>query len=272
MSEHADLVAAALRAAEETGKDVADVPLVAIARQAGISRSTLLRRLGGTRAPLDEAVRAAGVDPGGRRPVRERAVEAAARLIGERGLAAVTLEAVAGAAGCSVPSVYAVFGGRTELLRAVFERYAPAVEVERILADPDADLRATVVAVYRELARALLAEPRVLPAMIAQTLARPHSDRARIPAADRAPGFPGDALRRWMAAQVEAGRLRDDLTVPELLQQMAGPLLLNLMLRPADDRPAPSDVDRTCEVFADAFLRAAAPPPETPEPGSAHVG
>lgn len=270
MSEHADLVAAALRAAEETGKDVADVPLVAIARQAGISRSTLLRRLGGTRGPLDEAVRAAGVDPGGRRPVRERAVEAAARLIGERGLAAVTLEAVAGAADCSVPSVYAAFGGRTELLRAVFERYAPAVQVERLLADPDADLRATVVAVYRELARALLAEPRVLPAMIAQTLARPRADRA--PAADRAPGFLGDGLRRWMTAQVEAGRLRGDLTVPELLQQMAGPLLLNLMLRPAAERPAPSDVDRTCEVFADAFLRAAAPPAEDSGPASAHVG
>jgi hypothetical protein len=34
-----------------------------------MSRSTLLRRLGDSRAALDEAVRAAGVDPGGQ-PVR----------------------------------------------------------------------------------------------------------------------------------------------------------------------------------------------------------
>jgi AcrR family transcriptional regulator len=66
----ADLVAAAVRTAERLGKDVADVPVAAIAAEAGVSRSTLLRRLGGTRAALDQAVRAAGVDPGGQPPVR----------------------------------------------------------------------------------------------------------------------------------------------------------------------------------------------------------
>jgi AcrR family transcriptional regulator len=85
-----DLVQAALRAAEKRGKDVADVPVLAIAREAGISRSTLLRRLSGTRAALDEAVRAAGVDPGGQVPVRARALNAAAALISECGLAATT--------------------------------------------------------------------------------------------------------------------------------------------------------------------------------------
>ena len=34
------------------------MPVIVIARHAGISRSTLLRRLGGSRAALDEAVRA----------------------------------------------------------------------------------------------------------------------------------------------------------------------------------------------------------------------
>ncbi|HWS92151.1 MAG TPA: hypothetical protein VN306_06530, partial [Mycobacterium sp.] len=53
-----DLVQAALRAARALGKDVADVPVIAIAREAGLSRSTLIRRLGGTRAALDAAVRA----------------------------------------------------------------------------------------------------------------------------------------------------------------------------------------------------------------------
>ena len=53
-----DLVHAALRAADALGKDVADVPVIAIAREAGLSRSTLIRRLGGTRANLDAAVAA----------------------------------------------------------------------------------------------------------------------------------------------------------------------------------------------------------------------
>jgi hypothetical protein len=61
-----DVVAAALRAAENLGRNVADVPLIAIAREAGMSRSTLIRRLNGSRQPLDDAVRAAGVEPGGR--------------------------------------------------------------------------------------------------------------------------------------------------------------------------------------------------------------
>ena len=50
----ADVVAAALRAAENLGRDVADVPLIAIAREAGMSRSTLIRRLNGSRQPLDD--------------------------------------------------------------------------------------------------------------------------------------------------------------------------------------------------------------------------
>ncbi|OKH63999.1 hypothetical protein EB74_11570, partial [Mycobacterium sp. SWH-M5] len=60
-----ELVDAALRAAGDLGRDVADVPVAVIARHAGMSRSTLLRRLGGSRSALDDAVRARGTDPGG---------------------------------------------------------------------------------------------------------------------------------------------------------------------------------------------------------------
>ena len=104
-----DLVAAALRAAGALGRDVADVPVIAIAREAGISRSTLIRRLGGKRAALDEAVRAAGVDPGGQAPVRTRALDAAADLISGSGLSGLTLEAIAARAQCSANSLYAAF-------------------------------------------------------------------------------------------------------------------------------------------------------------------
>src|ERR1700758_5776767 len=86
----ADVVEAALRAAENLGRDVADVPLIAIAREAGMSRSTLIRRLNGSRQPLDDAVRAAGGEPGGRPPVRERAVEGGAARHRGRGPAART--------------------------------------------------------------------------------------------------------------------------------------------------------------------------------------
>src|ERR1700742_3201869 len=147
-----ELVQAALRAAEKRGKDVADVPVLAIAREAGISRSTLLRRLGGTRAALDEAVRAAGVDPGGQMPVRTRALTAAATLISESGLAAATLEAIAGRADCSVHSLYMAFGGRDELLRLLFERHSPIPDLEDVLDTATDDLTATVQRIYQALA------------------------------------------------------------------------------------------------------------------------
>ena len=134
------VVDAALRAAAKLGKDVADVPVAMIATEAGISRSTLLRRFGGSRSALDDAVRAAGVDPGGLPPVRIRAVDAAAALIGESGLAAATLEAVAVRADCSVYSLHAVFGGRDELMRAVFERHSPIHDIEEYLGRPGGDL------------------------------------------------------------------------------------------------------------------------------------
>ena len=89
-----ELIAAARMASETAGLPLAEISLDEIARQAGLSRATLFRRIG-SRAALDDAIRAAGIDPGGRPDVRERATDAAADLIEESGLAALTLEAVA---------------------------------------------------------------------------------------------------------------------------------------------------------------------------------
>ena len=256
------LVDAAIRAAERTGRDVADVPLIETAREAGISRSTLLRRIGGRRGALDAAVRAAGVDPGGRPPVRERAVAAGARLLGERGLAATTMEAVAAAADCSVHSLYAVFGSRDALLAAVFERYGPVAGLERHLADPGEDLAATVLGVHRALARAFTDEPRVMPSLLADVFARPDGPARNLLTARFFPRML-DALGGWLRREVDAGRLRD-LPVPLMAQQLVGPAVVHFSLRPAlagvpgIDFP---DVEETCAVLGDAFLRAVATDP-----------
>ena len=255
----AEVVDAALRAAETLGRDVADVPLVAIAREAGMSRSTLVRRLNGTRQLLDDAVRAAGVEPGGRPPVRERAVQAAAALISDRGLAAVTLEAVAAQADCSVHSLYAVFGGRDELLRAVFDRYGPNLDLDEAVSDPDADLADTVHRVYRVLVEAFSREPRVAPAMFAEGLARPTSPAAQALLQYHVPRMLA-GLGQWLAGEMTAGRIRD-LPLPLVIQQMLAPIAIHTMVRPAAvyipeiELPA---LDEACVVFADAFLRAMA--------------
>lgn len=253
----AELVDAALHAADKLGRDVADVPVVAIAAEAGISRSTLLRRLGGSRVALDAAVRAAGVDPGGQAPVRVRALDAAAALISESGLAATTLDAVAARAGCSVYSLHAVFGGRDELLRAMFERHSPVLDVEEFLDQPPGDLAQTVPALYRVLAHALNREPRVAPAMFAEAFSRPTS-----PAVQSLFGYTGPRvfaiLGRWFDAEIRAGRMREQPT-PLLVQQLLGPIMFHLFTRPATENasiPVFPDVDTVCGVFAENFLRA----------------
>lgn len=254
-----ELVQAALRAAEKRGMDVADVPVLAIAREAGISRSTLLRRLGGTRAALDEAVRAAGVDPGGQAPVRARALQAAAALISESGLAAATLEAIATRADCAAHSLYMAFGGRDELLRIVFEHYSPIPDFEDALDTAGDDLTATVRRLYRALAAALGREPRVAPAILAEIFARPASQTVQTLAQHAAPRML-DVLGTWLDTQVQQRRIRD-LPTPLLIQQLMGPMVMHMLTRPALSTVAVidlPDIDTTCEEFTANFLRAMA--------------
>ncbi|MEV7182945.1 TetR/AcrR family transcriptional regulator [Kitasatospora sp. NPDC093102] len=255
-----DLVAAALAAAGERGQDVADVPLTAIAAAAGISRSTLLRRLGGSRAALDEAVRQAGHDPGGRPPVRERAIGAAAWLVAERGLGAVTLDAVADRAECSVPSLHTVFEGRDGLLAAVFEQYGPLPDLEVLAADPPERLEDTVRALYRTFVASFTCEPRIVPAVFGDLFSRPDGPAARVMTASLPRLL--DCLGRLLLPHVEAGRLRP-LPFPVLVQLLFGPVVSHLLLRPVLSPmlgavlPA---VEEATELFAESYLRAVALP------------
>lgn len=253
------LVEAALQAADELGKDLVDVPVDVIARHAGISRSTLLRRLGGSRARLDEAVRARGLDPGGAPPVRTRALDAAAVLIAENGLGAATFEAIAARADCSVQSLYGIFGTRDGLLRIVFELHSPLLDIEEFLAEDHSDLRATVRRLYALFAESLSRQPRVTPAILAEAFARPTNSATQTLLSFKAPRMLA-VLHRWLATEVKAGRIRD-LPQPLLVEQMLAPLIVHMLLRPATAAlPGidPPDVDTVCELFTDAFLGGAA--------------
>lgn len=254
-----DLVQAALRAARNLGKDVADVPVIAIAREAGVSRSTLIRRLGGSRTSLDEAVRAAGVDPGGQAPVRTRALDAAAKLIDNSGLTSATLEAIAAATPCSVHSLYAVFGGRDELLRALFERHSPLLQIEDFFDDDHGDLPTTVRSLYDLIAHTLNREPRVAPALLAEALARPDSPAIRNLLGYNAPRLLA-SLGTWFTNEMRAGHIRD-IPLPLLIQQLLAPIVIHMLLRPtASYVPGIElpDLDATCAAFTDNFLRAVA--------------
>jgi AcrR family transcriptional regulator len=255
-----EVIQATLRSAEQLGRDVADVPIVVIAHALGVSRSTLLRRLGGSRGALDDAVRDLGVDPGGRPPVRSRAVEAAATLIGAGGVASATLEAVATRADCSVPSLYATFGGRDALLEAVYDRFIPPLDVSTFLSDPAVTgLTETVSSVYRGLAELCSREPRVLSAVLVESLARPAGPSAGV-LIERGALRTIAVLERWLDGEVTAGRIRD-LPRPVLIQQFISPVLVHAVMRPGlADFPhvSPPELHASCAIFAEAFVRGVA--------------
>lgn len=251
-------VRAAIDAARAAGADVADVPVAVVAQAAGVSRSTLLRRIGGTRAALDEAVRAAGVDPGGRPPVRDRAIDAAAALMSENDLASATMDAVAVQADCSVESLYSIFGNRDQLIAAAFERHSPLRELEHFLDQPHGDLRSTVLALYRKLAESLTREPRIMPALLAEGLARSESATTRAVLEHSAPRMLV-AVGGWVSREIAAGHLRE-LPLPIIVQLLTGPYLAYWMLgrsvTSAAGIPLPP-IEEAAELFTDAFLRAA---------------
>lgn len=252
-----ELIEAAVRAAEALNRDIAEVPVSAIAAEAQISRSTLLRRLGGSRGALDAAVRAAGIDVGGRPPVRLRALTAAAALISENGLAATTLEAVADRADCSVFSLHAAFGNRDELLRAVFDQYSPIRDIEEYLASAQGDLRSTVHGFYRTVTNALSREPRVTPAMLAEVYSKPASAAVQSLTRYAAPRMFG-ALGTWFEAEIRAGHIREQPLLV-LAQQLLGPIVIHMLMRPAfPDVPGLTlpDVETVCAEFTTNFLGA----------------
>jgi AcrR family transcriptional regulator len=256
-----ELIEAAVRAAEASDRDIAEVPVSAIAAEANISRSTLLRRLGGSRSALDAAVRAAGIDLGGRPPVRVRALTAAADLVSENGLAAATLEAIAERADCSVFSLHAAFGGRDELMRAVFDQFSPIRDIEEYLARAQGDFAATVHGLYRTVANALNREPRVTPAVFAEAFSRPRSAAVQSLTSYAAPRMFG-ALGAWFDAEIRAGRIRDQPVIA-LAQQLLGPIVIHMLMRPAfPDVPGLTlpEIDEVVEDFAANFIRAVATP------------
>jgi hypothetical protein len=114
-------------------------------------------------------------------------------------------------------------------------------------------------------------EPRVAPALMADLFARPDGPAGRI----FRRYFPRvlQSVGAWLMAEVRAGRIRP-LPLALLLEQMTGPLAMHMLLRPALARELGRDlpaVDETCEVFADAFVRAVAVPEgSASSPSSTH--
>ena len=164
---------------------------------------------------------AAGAHPGGRPrdpELDERILEAARRLLAERGYQGLSIDAVARAAGTTRPSVYLRFAGKEDLSTSAVAGMKvddPLPVTDDLHADLVAELRHFRTSVTRphgmSFVGTVLAEESSTPSLIdrfRQRLVRPRRRRL------------GDAIERGM----RAGTLRPDLDVEAVTAMIIGSL------------------------------------------------
>ena len=207
--------------------------LDAIATAAGVSRATLYRHYSSRSALLD----ALDLEP--ESGSRERILEAAADLIGRDGLARLSIDELANAAGVSRASVYRLFPGKPALFAALVAEYSPFQTVhetlERVGPQPP---EVVLPAVAQAVAHAV--EPRIgiIRSLFFELTSG--TDDALEGAAPTMRKLLGD-VGGYLAGQMAAGRIR---TMHPLLasQAFVGPLFMHLITRPVAKRLAGFDV------------------------------
>jgi AcrR family transcriptional regulator len=261
------IVQAAMAEARDTGSPVAELSLDQIARRAGISRSTIYRRVRNRRA-LDDAVREAGTDPGSRVGVADRSIAAATDMIIADGVGALTVDGVARRVGCSVSAVHTAFGGRDGLLAAVFERHAPLPAVVKLMAEDPArfaDLESGVREIYSvvfDTVNGRRGNSSVLEALFAEVLARPNGVGAQL-FRDRILPRITTNIGGWLTGQIHAGHCADlplSLLVPLLISPISVHLIARGRLTAAD--VAVPDRQTVIDAMTAAFCSAVGTKPE----------
>jgi AcrR family transcriptional regulator len=254
--------------ADTSAVPLAEMSMDAIASGLGMTRMTLYRRAG-TRDAIVAALRARGVDARRQPDVYERVIVATARLLREQPIAALTLEQIADAANCSLPAIYARFGSRQGVLKAVIERHSPLLPMREAVATnleaPTADLRHDIRHMYETLYRQLDREWRVIRSFIAEVTRDPDSEV-------------GQAVRDWYVPQVrdillpliqrhiDEGMIRP-IPIPLIVSFFAAPMGLHVGTRGYVQRETGfelPDAESVIDLFTDMFCRAVGTEPASP--------
>ncbi|WP_461008332.1 TetR/AcrR family transcriptional regulator [Streptomyces capparidis] len=235
----------------DTDREAADLTLADLAEIVGVSRATLIRRIG-SRGALDGVLAAAGVREVRRPGAMERCVEAAARLYAEYGVAEVTLDHVATSAGCTVQAIHGGLGGRDGLLVAVFERYSPLPRMAKARERLPEDLTQGARVLYSQILASLLGDPPVLPNLMVEVLSRPSGALASHVRDSYAPRT-AELVEGWLAGHIARGTVRP-LPRPTLMSLFAGPVLLQSVLAAVvGDHPTPRQRERIATDLAVSF-------------------
>jgi AcrR family transcriptional regulator len=228
----------------------------AIAAAAGVSKATFYREFSSRTALLAE------LDVEREPDARERILRAALEMIGDGGLAGLSMDELASRAGVSRATVYRLFAGKSALFVGVVHAYSPldAVvdAVTRLQAEPPETVMPELArTVYRTLAGEGAPRLGLLRAVFVEVSS--FSEEVEAAASEIATGILG-SLGIYVMSQMGAGRLR---TMSPLLalQSFIGPIFFHLLTRPVAERAMGLDIggEQAVTLLAESWLRAMRP-------------
>jgi AcrR family transcriptional regulator len=226
--------------------------LAEIAQAAGISRATFYRAF----SSREELLHALALEP--EPESRDRLLEKALDMIGAQGLAALSMDALADAAGVSRATVYRLFSGKAALFRELVKTYAPferlALLLEEIADQPPEVVMPQVAHVIVELVGTRAGLYRSLAFEI--TSLQEETEEAVTFVLERGIG----SLLQYLQHQIDTGHLRH-MSPFVALQTFLGPFLIHMLTRTLAERSLglTLSIDEVEAQFVAFWLRAMQP-------------
>ncbi len=194
-------------------------------------------------------------------PKQRDIAEAATRLFMAQGYAAVSMDAIARAAGVSKATLYAYFASKDRLFASLIGTACTRTGTTSLeFSEDEVDLRGALTQLGDRMLRFML-EPQSLAiyrVVMAEAARFPELGRAFY---DRGAGASRRRLAAWLEQQMQAGRLlaRDPGLAAE---QFVGLLRTHLHMRALlgiDPPPSDAEIETTVAAAVETFLRAYAP-------------
>ena len=227
-------------------------PLNEVAAAASVSRATLYRMFGSREGLL----RTLHIEPDP--DSRARVLTAALELVGRDGLARLSMDEVAAAAGVSRASLYRLFPGKPALFRELLRTFSPVETiVETVLRLRDRPPDEVMPEVARAAARTLAGRVGIVRTLMFEVASASAESEEAL---RYVVGHLLTALPSYLADQMATGRMRP--MHPLLaIQAFAGPIVFHLITRAVAERELGFDmpVEEVVTVLAENWVRAMRP-------------